>query len=139
MAHMIAEIYQAVQTRLTQSNEIWFDRAFADLAPAGTVYPYVVYTVESTEIGDFLPLHQVKLAVRCVSGDLAQALAGARRVDDLLHDADHDTAKALDGADWVFRSVTRERFTHDARLINGALVISAGAVYRVVLEPAEAT
>lgn len=127
--------YAALYTLLADGSEAWGTRAYPDIAPAGTAYPYLVYYwLGGGETNRFLRAESsLVLGVKCVSNTLSEAMAGAARIEALLNDAERKSGLS-GGEDWLIANVSREGLIHFVETPDGARVHHEGARYRFALE-----
>lgn len=137
--HPLAVALRAVHGRLTAQPEVWEQRVYFELAPAGAARPLVLYSgLDAREVN--LSRRQdaaILLLVKAVADDLGDALAGAQRIAALLNDVgDQDangTALAAAGG-WRITTVTQERHVQFSELVDGNRVYHAGGVYRLIMD-----
>jgi hypothetical protein len=125
----LAALYRAVQTRLAGSGEAWAARASAEIASAGTVRPYVIYSFHAGgESNDHVGKDaRITLVIKCVADTMAVGLAGAARISELFNDADQSRAGALSGgAYWIIKTSTQAQVVHYVEMIDGKQVHHCG-------------
>lgn len=135
--HPIAVVLRAVRGRLTEGGaaEMWGQRVFHGVAPAGTARPFVVFTVQDAREVNAARVQDavIALLVKVISSELEESLRGAQRLAALLNDAgDQDangTGLAAAGG-WRMTTVTQERLIQYAELVSGSSVFHAGGVFR---------
>lgn len=130
--------YTALYTLLADGGEAWGTRAYPDIAPAGTAYPYVVYYwLAGGETNRFLRAESsLVIGVKCVSNTLQEAMEGAARIEALLNDIERKGGLS-GGEDWQIASVSREGLIHLSEVVDGGRIYHHGARYRFNLEAKE--
>lgn len=135
----IAALYRAVKTRLTESSELWGDKAYPDLAPKNPTKPYVIFSYAgggelNARVGQDA---EIVVMIKAVSLELAQAFVMAGRISELFNDADYSSANALNaGANWVILHVIQEGIVHMVETVDGGQIYHAGHRFRFRMERA---
>lgn len=126
---------RAIFQRLTAGGEIWGQRVYPDVVPAGTVRPYVVFFwAGGGEVNDrWRPDANLVYGVKCVSTVKTEARTGAARIETLLNDAERHTPLA-EGADWAILHATREGAIELVEMVDGNPLYHSGNRYRFQLE-----
>lgn len=127
--------YSALYTLLAAGSETWASRAYPDIAPAGTAYPYAIYYwLGGGETNRFIrPESSLLIGVKCVSNTLSEAMQGAARIEALLNDVERKGGLS-GGDDWQIANVSREGLIHLVETPDGARVYHEGARYRFNME-----
>lgn len=112
-------------------------RAYPLVAPAKAT-PYIVYSF--TAGGETLRRPRENstliLTIKCVSNDLAEALAGARQIRDLLRDAgDQETTTLPTDTEWRITTISKGPLIHYAEeWQSGEIFYHAGHDYTFTME-----
>lgn len=138
----LGALYKAVRARLSASNETWGNsgsssRSYADLAPAGTAKPFVVYGLNA---GGELNARrgqdaEIVLTIQGVAEENAgTAMDIAERLSELFNDAE-DTVGALNaGSEWTIRHVVQLQRVHYIEMVDGKKVYHSGHRFRFRME-----
>lgn len=133
----LGALYKALQTRLNSSGDVWGTRVYADVAPAGTARPYVVYAMAAGgEINTRIKQDaEYVIMVRSITESAAQAFSAAARISALLNDADYGSALQLSGgADWYILHTLQEQNIYRVELVDGTWVYHSGYRFRIRME-----
>lgn len=133
----LGALYKALQTRLNSSGDVWGPRVYADVAPAGTTRPYVVYAMAA---GGEINTRRKRdaefvIMVRAITESAAQAFSAADRISALLNDADYGSGLELSGgADWTILHTLQEQSLYRLELVDGTWIYHSGYRFRVKME-----
>lgn len=133
----LGALYRALQTRLNSSGDIWGTRVYAEVAPAGTERPYLVYAFAA---GGEVNTRRKQLAeyvimARAITETMAQGFTASARISALLNDADYSSSNALNGgADWYIVHVSQEQKIHRTELVDGSWIYHSGYRFRIRME-----
>lgn len=134
----LAALYRTVKQTLTASpGELWGAKAYPDLAPSGTVKPYVVFSwAGGGELNQRRTQDaEIVLQIKIVTDNLAQAFVGAGRISTLFNDADYSSNSPLNaGAEWLVLHVKQEGIVHMIEPVDGGQVHHAGHRFRFRME-----
>ncbi|MFN8530181.1 MAG: phage tail family protein [Anaerolineae bacterium] len=126
-----AAVYRAVRARLTAETELWGTRAYAELAPEGTIFPYLVYALR-----DIKPLpgptqaRAVMISITAVTDDLGVGLSAAGRIAALLD----GFSAAENSGDWAIRACMRSGGSQKTGLVDAVPQHEISLHYRMILD-----
>ena len=129
----LAALYRAVRTRAIATSEMWGNQAFADIAPAKTARPYVVFNwAGGGEVnGRVAQDAEIVIAIKAVAESMADALTMAGRISALFNDADANGSNEMDGgADWVIVNSQQEGIVHLVESVDGRQIYHEGHRFR---------
>ena len=136
----LAAAYRATFNRLKGPSEWWENRVYPDMGPTQAAYPYVIFFYSGGGARNAVRKNDANLmlTVQCISDDMATALAGAARVEELLDDHgqfDNSTDYLYGGASWHILTITQEEILHLVEQFAQAVPIyHEGARYRFIME-----
>lgn len=136
----LGALYKAVRTRLSAANETWGNagtssRAYADLAPAGVVRPYVVFSMAAGgELNASVKADaQFVIVIKAiVEEDAATAMSCAARIAELFNDQDGGALSA--GADWTIINILQQQRVAYIEMVDGKRLHHSGHRFRVRME-----
>jgi len=140
MTDALGALYTTTRTTLSTSNEAWGNagsssRAYADLAPAGATYPYVVYQIAAGgELNAIVGQDaQFVLVIKAiVQENLASAMTLADRIGALFNDKDSGALSA--GAGWTILHISQLRRVHYVELVDGKRLYHSGHQFSIRME-----
>ena len=132
----LSAAYEMLHQQL--SGDVWGDRAYPDVVPAGVVRPYVVWFWVSGGEDNNRQIQDASFVftVKCVANTMAESLAGAQRISELLNDhgTQDDSALPDVSPDWEITTVTQDRAVHLVEYQDGEPIYHDGNQYLIVME-----
>ena len=132
---------KAITARLTANpNELWGNRVRVSLAKSNTSYPYVIYFWSGGGESNTVRAQDssLRIAVKCISSKMAEAMRGAARISELLNDCgkQDDAGDYLYGGDdWEILSITEEEVIYlPEQQADTITAYHVGAFYRFEMQ-----
>ena len=133
----LSTLYTSIYNGLG-GDPLWQNRVYPELVPAQIVRPYVVFFVSAGGERNDLKRGDAdfSLVVKCVSLEMAEALAGADRIAALLNNqGKQDGGPIVGDASWVITTINQLRVVQQTEMIsNDKPLYNSGHMFNVMME-----
>lgn len=132
MTEPLHALFTAVKTRATAVSETWAERVYMESAPAGTLYPYLVFFLSAGGEENAIRAEDARyrIGMKVISDSYDACAIGSTRLGELFNDrGKHDGAAEVTATGWTIQNISREQSIFRKELVDGRPVYSMGAFY----------